>query len=85
MINITIVLNANVLINAWNVHGLLCIPVCTRSAICSSDIVTDLSLLRNALPEDGKQPPEGFLVVVVVVVTLTVLAETTKRLCKTMK
>ena len=76
----------NVLRNACNVHGLLFIPVCTRSSICSSDIVTDLPLLRNHLPEDGKQPPpEGFLVVVVVVVTLTVLAETTKKLCKTMK
>ena len=45
------------------------------SPICRSDIVIDLPLLRNTLLEDGKQPPDGFLVVVVVVVVVVGIVE----------
>ena len=33
------------------------LPVCTRSPVCNSDIVTDFPFLRFNLAEDGKQSP----------------------------
>ena len=35
------------------------LPVCTRSPVCNSDIVTDFPFLRFNLAEDGKQSPSA--------------------------